>query len=237
MKHHPLSVYTRRSGAPLRSKKHTAWRRNRKFGDVYGGRSRRKIANGIFNRAHSLSPPLSGQVTPIVIQDNPSRDYFFPLSAEECVEALRALPRGDFAGITHLWLRRPGGADRRGGLPLAEFICGSGVRLIVLYPWRSDRRLCLGRERPVGKVSKEFSRFGAAPFKHRGWWYAQFSGPELRRYCVHILYHEVGHHVDWYRRSWTAANVAQTEEAAEQYAVRFTEVGADVLSRYEGFDC
>ena len=218
----------------MRSKKHTAWRRNRKFGDVHGGRSHPKIANRIFNRAHSLRPPAAGQATPIVIEDNPSRNYFFPAGAAECIEALKALPAADRDGLTHLWLRRPSGVDRRGGLPIAEFICGSGVRVIILYPWPIHMRLCLGRGRPHGKVIKTFSRFGAEPFKRRGWWYVQFTEEALQRYCIHVLYHEVGHHVDWFQRAWTAANVAVSEEAAEQYAVRFMKTGAEVLSRMDG---
>lgn len=216
----------------MRSRKHTAWRKNRKFGDVHGGRTGPKLTDRIFHRAHSLSPPGPHQSTPILIEDNPSGDYFFPLSGCECVEALRALPQHDHVGITHLWLRRSGSKDRREGL-LGEFICGSGVRLIVMYPWRGDMRLCLGREKPTGRVSKEYGRFGAPPFRERGWWYVKFSMPELRRYWVHILYHEVGHHVDWYGRHWSKANRRQVEEFADQYAMSFTKTGTNVLNRLE----
>ena len=215
----------------MRSRKHTAYRKNRKFGDVHGGRSRPKITDGIFNRAHSFSPPGPHQSTPILIEDNPSRDYFFPLSGRECVEALRALPNNDHAGVTHLWLRRPGATDRREGLPLAEFICGSGVRLIVMYPWRVDKRLCLGRRKPTGKTSNHYARFGASPFRERGWWFVEFSAFELRRFWVQILYHEVGHHVDWFRRHWSMANGRQVEEFADQYAISFTKTGTNVIHR------
>jgi len=165
----------------MRSKKHTAWRKNRKFGDVHGGRTHPKITDGIFNRAHSLSPPGPDQQTPILIEDNPSRDYFFPLTGEECI---KALPKRDQVGVTHLWLRRPGATDRREGLPLAQFICGSGVRLIVMFPWRKDMRLCLGRRRPAGILSKECAGFGTPAFRDREWWYVEFSMRDLRRYWI-----------------------------------------------------
>lgn len=139
----------------MRSRKHTAWRKNRKFSDVHGGRTYPKVPDRIFNRAHSLSPPGPHQTTPILIEDNPSRDYFFPMTGRESVEVLRALPKRDHAGVTHVWLRRPGGADRRKGIPLAEFICGGGVRVIVMYPWRRDLRICFGRGKPTGKASQE----------------------------------------------------------------------------------
>lgn len=215
----------------MRSRKHTAWKKNRKFGDVHGGRTTPKLTDQIFERLHSLRPPGVGVETPIVIEDNPSREYHFPLSGEECVQALESLPAGHAEGLTHLWLRRPSGVDRRNGLPLAEFICGSGVRLIVMYPWRVDGRLCLGRSRPTGKAPQEYERFGASILLDRGWWYAEFGPQPLREYCVHILYHEVGHHLDWYTRRWSTANVKQTEDAADHYAVRFLQKGRAVLRR------
>ncbi|MGK0264505.1 MAG: hypothetical protein ACI8UD_003166 [Planctomycetota bacterium] len=121
--------------------------------------------------------------------------------------------------------------DRKGDLPLAEFICGSGVRLIVVYPWRVDRRLCLGKSRPAGSGSQELERFGACILGDRGWWYAEFDLDALRRYSVHVLYHEVGHHLDWYERRWSAANLKQAEDADDEYAVRFAREGQTVISR------
>ncbi len=38
----------------MRNRKETAWKKNRKFGDVYGGRMAPKIADKIFNRAHRI---------------------------------------------------------------------------------------------------------------------------------------------------------------------------------------
>lgn len=36
------------------NRKETAWKKNRKFGDLHGGRMRLKCADGIFNRKHNL---------------------------------------------------------------------------------------------------------------------------------------------------------------------------------------
>ena len=77
----------------MRHRKETAWRKNRKLGDVYGGRTWPKIADRIFNKAHSLAPPGPDQETPILIEDNPSRDYFFPLTGAETIEAVRSAVR------------------------------------------------------------------------------------------------------------------------------------------------
>ncbi len=192
-----------------------------------------KLADRVLNRAHSLLRPGPDQALPILIEDNPSRDWFFPLTGEECLAAIQALPERDYEALTHLWMRRPSGADRRRGVPLAEFICGSGVRLIVMYPWRVDRRICFGRKRPIGRIANEYKRFGAPPFRERGWWYAEFSEADLRRFFVHVLFHEVGHHVDRFSRTWSKANVRQVEEFADQYAMQYTKTGAYVLDRLD----
>lgn len=217
------------------SRKTTAYRKSRKFGDIYGGRVSPRVPDRIFKRAHSLARPGPMDETPILIQDNPSRNYFFPLSAEETLEALRALPQKHHQGITHLWLRRASQRDLEGGrLPLAEFMCGSGVRAIVLYPWRKDLRLCMGRLRPEGKHCRAYSKFGAEMVRSQGWWYVVFSLSDLRRFYIeHLLYHEVGHHVDWYRRYWGRANRRQGEEAADQYAVQWSKTAKYVFNRLE----
>ena len=48
---------------------------------------------------------------PIVLVDNPSRDFYFPITGDDAATALRGLPEHDTEGITHLWLRRVGKSD------------------------------------------------------------------------------------------------------------------------------
>ena len=84
------------------SRKDTAYRKSRKFGDVYGGRVRARLPDGIFRRAHSLKRPGPHDDLPILIEDNPSRKFFFPLSGPEILQALEALPKNAQAGITHV---------------------------------------------------------------------------------------------------------------------------------------
>lgn len=213
----------------MRSRKETAWKKNRRFGEVFGGRVRPRVTDGIFRRLHSIRP-VAGVSTPIVIVDNPSRDHYFPLQADECTKVLCGLPGDHVAGITHLWLRRPGGAAHRRDQPLVQFVCGSGVRVVILYAWPTDRRLKLGRARPTGAWARELQRFGAKVLAVRGVWYAEFEVAGLRDYCLHFLLHEVGHHVDWYRRRWSDANRKQCEGAAENYAVSFRRLGRAALT-------
>lgn len=226
--------YATRSAMP-QSRKETAYRKNRKFGDVYGGRTRARVPDGIFRRAHSLKRPGPHDQLPIVIEDNPSRKFFFPLTGDEVVQALEALPNNASAGLTHVWLRRASENQLvRGSLPLAEFVCGSGVRAVILYPWRRDLKICLGRKKPNGKFARGYVKFGAELIRERGWWYAAFSDRDLRRFYVeNLLYHEVGHHVDWYERNWSGANQKQVEEAADQYAVQWSRTAKHVLNKIE----
>lgn len=218
----------------MHNRKHTAWKKNRKFGDVKGGRRWPKITDNIFNRLHSFSRPGVHDQLPILVEDNPSSEYLFPLDGSECLEALNALPESDREGITHIWLRRPSSRDRKSGHPFAEFICGSGVRVIVIYPWRKDLRLYLGNNKPTGKLVNEYARHGAELILEEGFWHVQFGLSELRRFCIQVLFHEVGHHVDWYRRHWSKANGKKVEEVADQYAMRFNKEGIQVLNELNG---
>src|SRR4051794_32588100 len=105
----------------MRTRKETGWRKSRRFGDVFGGRTSPK-SSALLYHCHSLAAPGADQVTPILIEDNPSRDCFFPISVAEAARALEWLPKKHTSGITHLWLRRM----RRSDLgtwdrPLAKF--------------------------------------------------------------------------------------------------------------------
>ena len=217
----------------MRSRKYTAWKKSRKFGDIKGGRQRPKMDDNIFRKLHSLKPPASDQETPILLEENPSRNFFFPLSGAQFLEALEALPNRQVDGITHLWLRRNLTGGRAARQPLAEFICGSGVRVIVLYPWRRDLHLCLGREKPDSKAVASYSACAATPFRSRGWWYIKFTREQLKLFYVqHLLYHEVGHHVDWYFRHWSKANRKKIEEFADQFAFQKARTANHVIRKF-----
>ncbi|WP_418131665.1 hypothetical protein ABL849_13475 [Variovorax sp. 375MFSha3.1] len=195
----------------------TPWKKSRTYGDLHGGRTRRRFTDNIVARAHSLQRPAPGQKLPILLQDNPSREFFFPVSVEECAAALHALPEGHGDGITHIWLRRR--PERMTGLnaSLAEFIYGSGVRVVILYPWRADGRLYVGRKKPKPQHVAAYVRFGATILNEHGRWYAAFSASDLKRFYIeHLFCHEVGHHVDRYSRRGRRA-----EEFADQYAVQW----------------
>ncbi len=211
----------------------TPWKKSRKYGDVMGGRTRPKLADNIFNRAHSLQKPSAYDVLPIVIEENPSRDFFFPLTAVQTVTALKALPKRDYEGITHVWLRRASKSDFiDGSQPLATFICGSGVRVITLYPWPINMMLPYGSKRPSNRIVNEVEGYGAKIKQVGKGWFSEWDLDGLRKYYIQaILYHEVGHHIDWYYRHWSGPNQKAAEDYADQYAIAKTATATHVFNK------
>lgn len=204
----------------MQSRKDTAWKKSRKFGDVKGGRKRPKLADNIFARAHSLQRPSDTDCLPIYITDNPSRDFFFPVGADEISRELADLPRQDWSEITHIWFRRFKKTEYEANeLPLAEFSCGSGVRLITLYPWPRSLEWIHGDKKPSATLTRLLERYGAIlSFRNREW-VSRWTEPPLKDFYIeYLLFHEIGHHVDLYSRHLSKANHRKLEEAADQYA-------------------
>lgn len=204
----------------MQTRRETAWKKSRKFGDVKGGRTQPKIPDKIFSRAHSLQRPDAGTELPIYLVDNPSRDFFFPIGEAEIRRELTHLPRRDWRGITHVWLRAFRKAEYEAGeLPLAEFCVGSGVRLVTLYPWPRSMESAHGPRQPGVRFRRVLEQYGAELTFRAGCWHSQWRLPALRDFYIeYLLLHEIGHHVDWMVRHWSKANRRVCEEAADQYA-------------------
>ena len=216
-------------------RKHTPWKKSRKFGDVYGGRTRPKIADNIFDRCHDLDAPEADRDLPILLQDNPSRDFYFPISAVEALSALRELPNYDVSGITHIWCRRLRKKEYDScSQPLAQFVCGSGVRAIVLYPWSRDRKRTFSQVSDQSLLN-EMRRLDFVVTKSKGVWSVSATEKQLRLFYINLLFHEVGHHVDWYYRHFSAANRKATEDAANQYANEKSQEALGALDRIQEF--
>ncbi len=90
-----------------------------------------------------------------------------------------------------------------------------------------------GRTKPTQRLRREYQRFGGEVTRKHGWWQVTFDPDSVRRYCVHVLLHEVGHHIDLVQVRLSAANRRRREEAAEQYAVRFAKTGAHEVAGLE----
>jgi hypothetical protein len=209
----------------MRSRKETAWRKNREFGEIHGGRTRRRFADDIFARLHSLKRPVGpGVELPIFIQDNPSRDFFFPVTVEEIREVLQRVPS---VGLTHVWLRRLRKIDwESASKPFARFIAGSGVRLVVLYAWPRDMLLRFGLKKPARRWLRKYAQYGPELARDEKGWFMQWNEEQLRRFYIeYLLLHELGHLDDYFRTRWTKANNRTTEEFADQFAVAWSAAG------------
>ena len=217
------------------TRKQTAWKKNRKLGDVKGGRRWVKREDNIFNRQHSLQRPAPDAELPILIEDNPSKGFIFPVSGQEVIEQLRKFPTEDVENITHVWLRRAKPKEFASGeLPFAEFICGSGVRVIVLYPWTKDLTLCFGNKKPTRKKLHSYAHWTQDLFYKNELWYLRWTISALKSfYLDNLLAHEIGHHVDRYTRHWSKANRKQVEEVADQYAAQWLATSTKIYQRIE----
>ncbi|MBI4752700.1 MAG: hypothetical protein HY774_29780 [Acidobacteria bacterium] len=203
------------------NRKLTTWRKNRKLGDVAGGRKWPKIEDWIINREHPLRPPVAGDNLPLLIEENPSRDFFFPVTAQEMLACLKKFPKSDTHGITHLWFKR---LKKKALLnfrrPLAEYIAGSGVYVIVLYPWPKDMLLRFGPHRPSTKILRSYARWTTELIHQDGGWFLRWDSEPLRDFYLNgLLGHEIGHHQD--PKLLSKANARHREETAEQYALQW----------------
>jgi len=203
------------------NRKETAWKKSRKFGDVKGGRMRPKLADNIFNRQHNLESPKEDDKTPIFIQDNPSRDFFFPISIEEIEEFLNKLPHVQTKNITHVWLRKLSKKEyEKEGRTQGCFICGSRVNLIVLYPFPLDLKMNFGKKKPPKKVLKWYSAYQPNLVEENGNWILAWTKEKIKKYYLEgLLLHEIGHQVDsFHKRYWSKNYKRRAEKFADNYA-------------------
>lgn len=205
------------------SRKETAWKKNRKFGDVKGGRRFPKITDKIFNRKHSLKKPSSTDELPIFITDNPSKDFYFPVSEDEILERLSKLPNEHREKITHIWLRKIKKEDYENCEETqAMFICGSDVNLIILNAFPTNLRMIFGNKKPTKRTLKRYSeRTQDLQFDEKKQiWFLQWNTEAIRDYYLNsLLLHEIGHFVESvYVKFWSKAKTQRREDFANNYA-------------------
>jgi hypothetical protein len=110
----------------------------------------------------------------------------------------------------------------------------SGVRVIILYPFPKSMVMNLGSKKPSARKLKELSQWCKNLHHVEGDWVLKWDLASLRAYYInHLLYHEVGHHVDWYNRYWSAANGKKLEDFADQYAIEKTATATQVFNRLQ----
>ena len=205
----------------MQTRKHTAWKKNRKFGDVAGGRLRPKLADKVFNRQHSFLPPGLGEVIPMFIRENPSRDFYFPVTIEDIKLVLAQLPPEYTEPITHIWMRKMKKQDYLGGdASQACFVCGGKVNLIILYPFPADNKMRFGKARPTAGKLKSLQKF-AAELQHdeSGWW-MQWEFENVRKYYLEaLLLGTIGDVINsYYKRWWSKARDNHKHKYSDNFA-------------------
>ena len=206
------------------TRKETACKKTRKFGDIKGGRQYPKISDGIFRKFHSLKPPTPHDNLPIFLNDNPSRDFYFPADDDEIRVQLQKLPHLLTDEITHIWLRRIKTVDYQTGNEFqAMFICGSGVNLVTINPFPRDLKMHFGETKPSAKTLRFYSKWTGEqqPLRNSaGSWYLPWSEATIKDYYLsHLLLHEVGHFVDRYSNRFRSKASKKSEDFAESFAV------------------
>lgn len=176
----------------IKSRKLTAWKKNRELGDIMGGQRRVKLKDNIVQREHSLLAPSEFDEIPICFADNTSRDYYFPVTTDDIKEALSRYPDGATDFITHIWLRKHS-KTKKYRYSIASPIAGSGVYLIGLYPIQTDHRHYFENGKPQGKDLHEYEKYARIGCDKKGF-YAQFTPESAKQYYLEIL---VPFCVDW----------------------------------------
>ena len=206
----------------MQNRKETAWKKNRKFGAIHGGRMRLKCADGIFKRYHSLLPPSPDQETPIFIMENPSRDFYFPVTMDEIKETLKQLPEEHTKYLTHIWLSKTKkSAYLKGERVQGQFVYGSKVYLIKLFAVPADNKMHFGKLKPTNKQLHFYKNYCIDLQHDKNGWYLQWTVESYKKYFLEkLLLHEIGHCVDYiYEHHWSKANNKQVNDFADNYAV------------------
>ena len=207
-----------------RSRKETAWKKSRTFGDIKGGRLRPKLADNIFNRQHNLLIPDKNDETPIYIVDNPSRDYFFPITVDDIEYTISKLPAFHTEKITHIWLKKNSPKENYQGC----FITGSGVNLIVLYAFPVDLKMRFGIKKPSQKILRWYSAFHPNLVLENEEWALQWSKESIKQYYLEgLLLHEIGHQIDSRHKRFMSKKYQNRK--AEKYADNFAYYWADQI--------
>jgi hypothetical protein len=205
----------------MQTRKQTAWKKNRKFGDKMGGRLQTKLSDNIFRRKHNLLPPTEDQEKPIFIVDNPSKDFYFPATIADINATLRKLPTEHISFITHVWLKKVKKKDYLArNVPQGAFIAGSKVYLIKLYAVPIDNKMRFGQTKPSNKQLAFYKPYCTSLQQDKYGWFLQWTSESLKHYFLEkLLLHEVGHCVSFmYQQNWSSANNKKLEDFADNYA-------------------
>ncbi len=152
--------------------------------------------------------------------ENPSRDFYHPVTPQDIAELLVRLPADDLRGLEMITLRR---------VPWSSYLRDDSFgwydphdRDISLRAFPVDQRLYVGERGPTERERREFDPFCTNWQRGRGGWYLQWDDESLRRFYLYdVLLHEIGHHVADRDRPVGRTRRSSHEDFAHDYARRW----------------
>ena len=167
-------------------------RRSRSIGKTQGGRVKDGRAVEKWSRVFSRGPWLqlseSGEQLHL-IQENPSRGFYHPCSAEEYVDVLSQLPDDLSRNLKAIVLRRTSRRDAVLGIEARR-----RFRCILINSFPASRRVVWGAKPPTDRSIRHYEPWCRNWKTEDGQWVLEWSEDEVRRYYMyHLFLHELGH--------------------------------------------
>ena len=194
-----------------------AIRRNKNIGKTQGGRvkdgSASEKPSRIFSR-HIWSRLSEEEIEEcyMVIEDNPSRDYFHPVSEDEIRKTLDRMPNKLTKHLRAVVMPRMSVSDKRRGVEArCRYSC------ITLNPFPKSLRVFWSKNPPKKRAVQHYEPWNAGweEGEGEGGWFQVWDLNDLKTYYLfHLLLHELGHiNQPWFNSQ------GRREEFAEDFAL------------------
>ena len=190
-------------------------RRNKNIGKTQGGRvkdgSASEKASRIFSR-HIWSRLSDEEVTDgfVVLSENPSRDYFHPVSEAEIRKTLHLMPNKLTKYLRAVVMPRLSVTDKlRGVEARRRYSC------IILNPFPKTLRVLWSANPPAENTVRHYEPWRARWEQDDTGWFQAWEIDDLKRYYLfHLLLHELGHiNQPWFN------SLNRREDFAEDFAL------------------
>lgn len=190
-------------------------RRNKNIGKTQGGRVKDGSASEKLSRIFSrqIWARLSNEEVKdgyIVIEENPSRDFFHPVTEGEIRKTLDRMPNKLTEHLRAVVMPRLTVADKRRGVEAKRrYSC------IILNPFPNSLRLFWSTIPPKKKAVQHYEPWNARWEEDGDGWYQAWDLDDLKTYYLfHLLLHELGHiNQPWFN------SLMRREEFAEDFAL------------------
>ena len=190
-------------------------RRNKNIGKTQGGRvkdgSASEKSSRLFPR-HIWARLSNEEIEEgyIVIEDNPSRDYFHPVTEDEIRKTLDRMPNKLTEHLRAVVMPRMTVSDKRRGVEARRrYSC------IILNPFPCSLRVFWSATPPQKRAVQHYEPWNTRWEEHEEGWFQAWDLDDLKTYYLfHLLLHELGHiNQPWFN------SPMRREEFAEDFAL------------------